>query len=329
MGYILLFTMTYFHEATGLFLIISPGARQVAMGSAFTGVADDFTAVYYNTGGIAFCKEVDIGVMYSPWLPGLFPGMNYIYTGGVVPVGTASFGVGWSYFTTGKMVAMDESGKESGSWDIYDYALIFSYGEKVAKTLGIGVSLKYIYSFLYPDWFIRRAPYKNIKGSDATFAIDYGVLYKAAIPGLSIGISHQNLCSDGLCFVKYGISYPIPTLIRVGVGFDATLLFRKQLPEFVSDVEILGDLVRDLVGDRHENWYGAGVEVGLKGKVLLRGGYFCDERDRREGVTYGGGVVFRSFQLDIASDADIYEFPTSNWRVQINFKPAHFMKKDD
>lgn len=39
--YILLSLLTYFSQAGGIFLIISPGARAVAMGLAFTALADD------------------------------------------------------------------------------------------------------------------------------------------------------------------------------------------------------------------------------------------------------------------------------------------------
>ncbi|MBI4721708.1 MAG: PorV/PorQ family protein [Candidatus Stahlbacteria bacterium] len=326
MIYFLLLMISSFSEAGEFFLIISPGARQVAMGSAFTGVADDFTAVYYNPAGLAFCKNVNAGFMYSPWLPELWPGMKYIYTGGIVPlpIGRISLGIGCSYFNAGETVATDENGNEIGRWESYDYAIILSYGEEITKNLGIGVSLKYIYSFLVPDWAYWQFLHEH--GGDAeTFAFDWGMLYKTSIPGLSVGVSSQNLGSAGLCYIENGTYYPIPSLIRAGVGFNAMPLFKKRLPHFITDLKFSADLVRDLVDEQHENWYSGGSEITFKDKFSLRVGYL--KKGAQKGRTYGCGVIFGPLQIDIASDADIYKSSTSNhWKIQVNFNSAHSCK---
>jgi hypothetical protein len=167
------------------------------MGSAFAGVADDITAMYYNPAGLAFSRDLSAGVMYSPWLPGLYEGMTHIYAGATapVPIGEGSLGFGCSYLNTGETVGTDENGNEIGRWYTYDYALIFSGGEKITKNLGVGASLKYIYSFLAPGWGFSN-PFEA-----STFAFDMGMLYKNSIPGLSAGVSCQNLASKGLRYV--------------------------------------------------------------------------------------------------------------------------------
>jgi len=44
-------------EATVLFLVINPGARQGGMGEAGVALADDATAIYWNPAGLAFQYE--------------------------------------------------------------------------------------------------------------------------------------------------------------------------------------------------------------------------------------------------------------------------------
>ena len=44
-------------EAGVLFLLISPGVRADGMGEAFVAVADDASAIYWNSGGLAFQVE--------------------------------------------------------------------------------------------------------------------------------------------------------------------------------------------------------------------------------------------------------------------------------
>lgn len=337
MPYILLFLITSFSKADGIFLIISPGARQVAMGSAFTGIADDATAMYYNPGGLAFSEDVNIGFMnpsslllgHPAWLPGLYSGMKHAYIGGLVPlpIGRGSLGIGYTYLSTGETIGIDSVGNEIGRWETYDYALILSYGEKVTQNLGVGVSLKYIYSFLAPDEVIWLVLHQKHGRTAKTFAFDWGMLYKTSIPGLSVGISYQNLGSEGLSYVGAGILDTIPSLVRAGLGFSAIPLLKKNLPPFILDLNFSVDLVKSLVGEKHKIWYSGGAEITLENKFSLRGGYFYDKEGKRVGITYGCGMTIRSFQIDIASDADIYDFPTSNWRAQVNFKPFHLIER--
>ncbi|MDI6840264.1 MAG: hypothetical protein QMD71_05385 [bacterium] len=51
---IFLFLHLSFSDCGAQFLLIAPGAKAAAMGSAFTALADDATAIYYNPGALAF-----------------------------------------------------------------------------------------------------------------------------------------------------------------------------------------------------------------------------------------------------------------------------------
>ncbi|MDD2890582.1 MAG: PorV/PorQ family protein [bacterium] len=321
MGMILLVVINFFSDAGGEFLTINPGARQAAMGYAFTGVADDITAVYYNPGGFAFCKNLEIGCM--PPSEGLFAyALKYTYVGGITPLPfkIGSFGLGYScLFTSPTDGIIDDTGNKIG-WRTYDYTLIFSYGKEIIKNIGLGLSLKYFYDT--PYCFIYDTTHSK------TFVFDFGGLYKTPIPGLSWGISCQNL-GDSMHYAnsRHTWSKQMPFLVRTGFGFN-NVPFKKNLPSFIPSINLSGDITRDLVGTEHENWYSGGIELAFNKVFTLRGGYFNDNtRGYRSGITYGCGFNIGFLQIDISNDGDVYEFLYENWRMQVNVKPLYFYNR--
>src|SRR5262249_47352684 len=74
------------------FLKIGPGARPAAMGEAFTGVADDIHAIYYNPAGLALLKKPELTAMHMQW----FQSINYEFAAFAYPTekyGTWGFAV--------------------------------------------------------------------------------------------------------------------------------------------------------------------------------------------------------------------------------------------
>src|SRR5687767_4229754 len=70
---VVLFTCTTAAFGSG-FQVTAQGARAMGMGIAYTAVADDATAIYYNPGGLAFQNDPEIvfGGMYAGNLEGEF-----------------------------------------------------------------------------------------------------------------------------------------------------------------------------------------------------------------------------------------------------------------
>ena len=66
-------------QAAVLLLLIEPGARQAAMGEAFSAIADDATAGYYNPAGLAYQdrNRKNIQFMHQNWLPTLADDLYY------------------------------------------------------------------------------------------------------------------------------------------------------------------------------------------------------------------------------------------------------------
>src|SRR5258708_3071626 len=65
-----------------LFEKIGVGARSAAMGGAFSALADDISALYWNPAGIARLKGDNVSATYTAW----FGGINHNFIGAVLPI---------------------------------------------------------------------------------------------------------------------------------------------------------------------------------------------------------------------------------------------------
>lgn len=79
------------------FLDIGVGARGLGMGGAFSSIADDGTAFYWNPSGLAFLKKIQLSGMYGPQFGSIEkPLANYHHIGCAIPlVGDAVIAFNW------------------------------------------------------------------------------------------------------------------------------------------------------------------------------------------------------------------------------------------
>lgn len=318
------------NQAAAIFLTIFPGARAVGMGGAYTAVADDGFATYYNTAGLGFIDKKVVSLMHANWLPGLYPSMYYEYLGFAYPVkDMGTFGGNLIYLTTGVTEATDENGNEIARFRTFDLAAEASYGIKLTNDLSIGVGMKFIYSYLAPSWLVSQLLHTKGGGAGITWAVDGGIMYKTPLKGLTLGTAIQNL-GPGLSYTETGEKDPIPQTVRLGMSYrwaqmeeitDSTII-PKRLWEIRTSVDIVKVIVgiMDEIKEKEygyiwdDTWKAMGIELGYYEMVFFRVGYFIDEAGSRKGFTYGGGVGFRNFNFDIGVDSPLYDFPTTNYR---------------
>ncbi len=257
-------------------LELGMGARPLAMGGAFVGLADDGNALSFNPAGLAGLQ-----------------GLSALSSGEVRP-GTGVFGqvaavlprlgLGLHYFDFGDVPQMDEFGNVTGYFSYRTYTLIAGAGIRGAdlglknvpllRDLGVGIKVKYLkVSTLDP-------------GSGSGLAFDLAFLYGGPNTGLRIGF----LTGLGLGFVlenvvgvpiRYGSGHVEDWSRAVTVGLSATL-FNSWT--FAADFAA-----------------GKGVRVGLEwcplSAIAVRAGL------RSEGVvmwSLGIGVRYGMFTLDYA-----------------------------
>ncbi|MHB9154832.1 MAG: PorV/PorQ family protein [Endomicrobiales bacterium] len=141
------------------FLKLGAGARAAGMGEAFTGVADDATAVYWNPAGLNRVRGIAASAMHAVW----FEGITYDWLSFAREQENGEvWGAGIQYLSYGSLTETDDIGRERGAFAPSDLALSLSYAGVLSKVM-LGGSIKYISS--------------KIKNTAHAVAVDAGVMY--------------------------------------------------------------------------------------------------------------------------------------------------------
>src|SRR5690554_4028254 len=134
------------------FLQIEPDSRGAGMGNAGVAIADNAAAIFWNPAGLAFQKDShQASITHSNWLPNFnVSDLFYDYVVGKYYVeGIGTIGAHLTYLNLGEQAQTSEQGPEIISrFNSYEIALGGSYGYQVSENLGLGTSLRIIYSSL-------------------------------------------------------------------------------------------------------------------------------------------------------------------------------------
>lgn len=275
------------------FLKVPVGARPVAMGEAFTAVADDLNALYWNPAGLAGQGQAVIGVTHQEAYEGLqhefvgFAQPTVLRPGGRrerAPYGQA-WGVGLIILNVpGDLerrsgvneggVALGQITSPEGTFGATDMALGGSYAFQANRD-SWGASARYI----------RQAIDNHVA---QTGALDLGWKRAEVLPNLTLGAALLNL-GPGLRFRQNW--YPLPLTPKVGAAYRlerwrTTLAMDVAAPR--DDFPILA-------------W---GGEAGLTRNVFWRAGYryrwHGNPLGTLSGFRTGLGVAYKNLTLDYA-----------------------------
>lgn len=168
------------------------GARHLAMGGAFVGLADDGDALYYNAAGLAWAQGLSV-LSSCEARPST---ASY----GNLSASLPHFGFGVHYFDFGDVPETDEFGNILGTFGYRNYVIVAAVGAKaadlpflarmpLAESIGFGLKAKFLrVSTLEP-------------GSGSGVAIDLPLLFCSKSPsprvpsitGYGFGIVIENL----------------------------------------------------------------------------------------------------------------------------------------
>ncbi|MBU0687394.1 MAG: PorV/PorQ family protein [Candidatus Margulisbacteria bacterium] len=246
----------------GSFLKIGVGGRPVAMGEAYTALADGVDAPYWNPAGIANQEVLEVLSMHADW----FQDTSFQYIGFVFPpVDWGVFGVSYSMLNYGAIAGYSATGSREADVNAGDAALNVTWAKVINDKLSLGLNAKFISETL--------ASY-----SASTFAFDLGALYNLN-PDLILGLNFQNQ-GGSLTFISE--ANPLPNKIALGIA--AKRFIFKPLT-VTADFNLPND------SDMYLN---VGSEYTFNDFLILRLGY---ARSR-----YQGGLGFRAkyFALDYA-----------------------------
>jgi hypothetical protein len=251
------------------------GARPLAMGGAFVGLADDGNALFYNPAGLAWEKGLSILSSYEA-RPGT---ASY----GNLAASFSHFGFGIHYFDFGEVPETDEFGNVIGTFSYSNYVIIAGAGMKaadlpfltrmsMAENIGFGLGVKFLkVSTLEP-------------GSGSGLAIDLPFLFRSESPSTRVPI-----------ITSYGVGVVIENLIGLPIKYGSghqenwprKMVLGTSL-EFLDQVILAADLTSE------KNFH-LGLEWIPITAVSFRGGL------KYEDIwiwSLGMGLGFRNFVFD-------------------------------
>ena len=273
------------------FLSIGVGSRANAMGGAFTAIANDATALYWNPAGLVECAHSEITINHSDW----FLDIYHEFVGAVVPAGRQSFGACVTYVGVPDQIVRTIEEPE-GTGDFYnasDLMLGVSYGIRFTDQFAMGFTGK----------FIRQAIYHS---SGTAAAIDFGALYHPSyFKWLSLGMQIANFGSslqlsgrDTEIKVdndpKHNSNKNLPASLNTD-AFSLPLIFRfgiavKPVNTKINRLAAAIDLIHPSNNTESVN---IGMEYIFHDWVSLRAGYhslFERDYETTGGFTCGGGL---------------------------------------
>ncbi len=266
-------------DGTYDFLNIPTGARSVAMGGAFTAVADDPSSVHWNPAGAAANTRKEVALEYNHYVVGMKRG----YLGYVHPLGMQkALAVGVNYISVGTIQKTNLYGDEEGTFSPLQMAVSVGYSTAVMErpSITVGAALKWIYGSI--DEFASYG-----------LATDLGVIYRPGPEDLTLGLSIQNLGAQLKAYGEENESLPL----NVSIGGSYFLLD--------GDLRVAADLRRPSDGDIV---LGVGSEWAASNILTARLGYSTlgsdwksgSEVDIIGGFTFGVGLSWKRLVLDVS-----------------------------
>ena len=159
------------------FLKIGIGARATAMGGAYTALADDGSALYWNPAGLAQIENTEILAMYNMH----FQEINQGYFSLTFPFLGGTLGLGANYVDMGQIEGRDEEGNPTGEFSASDVQASFGYTQKIFSKLMFGLSIGTLQETIAGD-------------KKSTYLGNVGLLFSSK--SFSLGLVCQNIGPD-------------------------------------------------------------------------------------------------------------------------------------
>lgn len=222
---------------------IGVGAKATALNGAFSAVADDYSAPFWNPAGISFINSVSIGGMHHRM--SLNRTMDYFSA--VIPGSYQnSYGFGWLSFKVNDIEA-----RQNNSYDpdyIFssrDQLIYLTYGRRVWGRLAVGVNTKVFYG--------RLADTRAFGG-----AMDFGLMLRI-FKDIRISMVAQDMIAN----VRWdtGNNEKYNPIYRTGLSFT------------INNILITSEYMKY---GNNESWI-VGAETKLLGILKLRSGIGSDQ----------------------------------------------------
>ncbi len=284
----------------GEFISIGVGGRALGLGGAYTALANDVTAGYWNPAGLSKINYPQFALMHSEQFGSL---INYDYIGTAVPFGANStfglsiirLGIDGIPDTRNALKDFNGNGRFDDNdrldydkityFNTADYAFYFTYAKKQSENFAYGANLK----------IIRR---EMSVGSATGIGFDLGIQY-SPLNNLLLGMNFMDATTTLVAW-NTGTNELITPTLKIGSAYLIEALGGRFAPTFDIDVRFenrryasnfnLGAISFDM----H-----SGIEFDFRNLAAIRLGY------SDIGTTnFGAGIHLPKFDID-------YSFATS------------------
>jgi len=250
------------------FLNLDPDVRAVGLGGAYTALAANSSALYYNPAGLGRTASNEASFMQNSYVQGV--SQEYIGFSSL-----QGWGANLNYLDLGSIdrTTLSQPGGTGSTFGVDDMALGAGYGHSFTPNLSLGVGGKYL-----------RETIDNIQANG--FALDLGALY--AVPGLKGLTFGASLLNMGPSVKFLAVKEQLPFTFRLGSGYNFAALGGDNTVALDVSKQI-DDKVR----------MGAGFESVYKKFMAFRFG-FTTRTDSGIGITGGVGWMWKSLAIDYA-----------------------------
>ena len=250
------------------FLKLGAGARATAMGNAFSAVADDSTALYWNPAGLYQTNQKSLVVAHNI----MFEDIYYDWASFSKPIDSGVIGIGVQYLSYGNIMGRDNTELETGNFQPNDLAVTLGYARMICGVTA-GANLKYITS--------------KIVNTASAGAIDIGGMYKMMKDKLALAAVVQNLGTK-MKFIDE--KDRLPMNVKLGGSYDV-------MKGLIADVDVnfpIDNHVNVCVGSE----YSCRINADINASVRV--GYTSETKDvgGLNGITAGAGGEYKGYALD-------------------------------
>lgn len=187
------------------FLKIGPSARAIGMGGAFTAVANDASATYWNPAGMVDITRTAVSLEHTFWPADV--ALDYASAVFSLPFLPGAFGL------TARALSLDPQPERTvflpdgtgQEFDAGDMSFGISYAQFFTDKFSAGGTVHFIHSGL-------------AEKSVNTYAADFGLIYRIGYMGMRLGMMIQSLGGK----VNYDSrEAKMPTMFKVGLSVAA------------------------------------------------------------------------------------------------------------
>lgn len=293
------------------FLSIGIGARANAMGGAFTSIANDASALYWNPAGVASLTDFEAMFTYTSLYKDLNININYVAI--VLPAGEmGNFGVSVTALDYGEMnVTTVEFPEGTGErFSASNYAFALSYARNITDDFAAGVTVKYILEDIFNSsangvafdvGTIFRTPFLGIKFS--SIITNYGSKMQMAGEDLLIRYDadpNSNGNNETVDAYYKTDKFDLPLRLQIGLSKDFAFMNEQR---FTISVDATHP-------NDNAEYLNIGGELSfLENLISLRGGYKgLLLENNQEGLTLGVGLQYTLGIFSVGFDYSYQKF---------------------